>query len=123
MSDGLNDCRPEIITFSYGYCPLDEESASGLNMNDADYSERAKVRAERYLTLLNKLFPDARRFDVEFRIEQFSHDFGGYYDVLADVVKDGVSEQYGLYVEEYLPSTWDDKKPDVSWEQWRKAAN
>lgn len=121
MSDGISDCRysrlPRRNFLELSCVPEEEDCAQ---VGEENYDEDAQIQCSNYIMLLRKLFPDFAQYDVVFKTKANPHDFGTYYEVVAEYEEGSVGEQYALYIEHYLPLKWNDKEAEVSWEEWQK---
>lgn len=122
MSDGISNCRlysqlPHRNFLELSCVPLEEDCAK---LGEENYDEDAQIQCNKYVSLLQRIFPDFTKFDVVFKVKANPHDFGTYYEVVAEYEEGSVGESYALYVEHYLPLKWSDEKAESSWEEWCK---
>ena len=88
-----------------GAVPCDEPC---VQVGVQHYDTLARKECRRYIELLEKKFPNMPE-NNKFAIKSFSHEFGHYFEVVCwfDPI-DEQSYRFASYVEENLPSTWDD---------------
>jgi hypothetical protein len=87
-----------------GSSPAAEDCAQ---VGDENYNEQSRVECRRFVELLTKTFGEPPA-GAEFGIKNFSHDFGGYREVVVyfdDNYPDSVDFAY--QVEANSPQTWE----------------
>lgn len=89
-----------------GTAPVDEDCVQVLS--NVDYLEPMRKECKRFVTLLERLFPNMPE-NCAFGIKRFEHDFGGYYDVVCYYDDEDVkSSDYAINIVNNLPNRWDD---------------
>lgn len=87
-----------------GTAPVGEESAQ---LGDPDYRHKVRDEAERYTTLLRKMFGEEPE-GAKLALKGFSHDFGTYHEVVCYYDDENeVAEEYALNIECNLPEYWE----------------
>lgn len=122
MSDGINHSRARRDTFEIGMCPPEAENGCP-QVGEPDYRERALEWCNRYRTVLKKLFPLLEQLNVQLKVKANPHDFGTYYELIAEYDRDSVGAHYVIYMEHNLPAGWEDKEPYMTWDEWRMSGD
>lgn len=87
-----------------GPTPFGEDCAQ---VGDPDYAMNAKMECNRYIELLNSLFPQAADVNAFFSVKSFPHDFGTYYEVCVNFdPEDTKSVDFAYNVDANLPEFW-----------------
>jgi hypothetical protein len=90
-----------------GPVPADEPCAQ---VGDMDYRNVARREMNTYARQLDRMFPDAKKYDVTFLPKFFNHDFGSYGEVCVCYDTDNEeSMNFAFHVERNLPEFWDDE--------------
>jgi hypothetical protein len=88
-----------------GSTPYDEPCAQ---VGSDDYKNRAEKEMDTYISLLERLFPEALSKNINFKKKWFQHDFGTYGEVcMYWNTENEESDSYVYEIEKRLPESWD----------------
>ena len=90
-----------------GSSPCDEDCAQ---VGSDNYRHRARTECTAYINQLKRMFPTLSDTPVTLRIKSNPHDFGTYYEVIAEFNENDPRACALAYaMENGAPATWDDE--------------
>ncbi len=95
---------------SIGTAPIDEDCVQ-VDSSDPSYIPKMKEECKRYKEFLEKKLPipEELKGRVYLSIKRFEHDFGPYFEVVANYDdNDELAENYAVYICDNQPLTWND---------------
>lgn len=90
-------------SFSVSSVPYEENCAQ---VGEDNYRKKAIVECTAYINQLERIFPEAKDYGIQFKIKWNNHDFGTYAEV--ELYFDD-SDGYAYYIDANIPSNWDEK--------------